>query len=83
MMPKRARILLLALPAAVLGGCIGRQEMGARHEATCSAYGFAPGSQNFANCLLQLEMADYGYSHHGRRSQFWPGVMPPPETAPR
>lgn len=82
-MRKPLVLLLVALPATALGGCIGRQEMLARHETTCAAYGFIPGSQGFANCLLQLEMSDYGYSHHGRRGNFWPGTMPPPTPAPR
>lgn len=82
-MRKPLVLLLVALPATALGGCIGRQEMLARHETTCAAYGFIPGSQGFANCLLQLEMSDYGYSHHGRRGSFWPGTMPPPTPAPR
>jgi hypothetical protein len=42
-----------------------------------------PGSQGFANCLLQLEMADHGYSHHGRPGSFWPGMAPPPLPGPR
>jgi hypothetical protein len=82
-MRRRWTLLVIALPAAVLGGCIGRQEMLFRHETTCSAYGFVPGSQGFANCLLQLEMADHGYSHHGRPGSFWPGMAPPPLPGPR
>lgn len=82
-MRRLVMLLLVTGPAALLGGCIGRQEMMARHEATCTAYGFVPGSQGFANCLLQLEMSDYGYSHHGRRNHFWPGMMPPPVTQPQ
>lgn len=76
-------MLLLILPATVLSGCVSRQEMLARHEATCATYGFVPGSQGFANCLLQLEMSDYGYSHHGRRGYFWPGMVPPPAPTPK
>lgn len=74
---------LVALSGTALGGCISRQEMLVRHEATCSAYGFAPGSQGFANCLLQMEMSDHGYGHHGRRGNFWPGALPPPAPSPQ
>lgn len=82
-MRNRLMVITVALSAAALGGCIGRQEMLVRHETTCGAYGFVPGSQGFANCLLQLEMSDYGYSHHGRRGNFWPGMMPSPTPDPK
>lgn len=74
---------LVAFPAVALGGCIGSQEMLARHEATCAAYGFVPGSQGFANCLLQMEMSDHGYSHHGRRGYVQPAALPAPAPQPR
>ncbi|MES2137230.1 MAG: hypothetical protein V4502_09255 [Pseudomonadota bacterium] len=51
--------------AIALTGCITPAQMQARHAATCASYGFAPGSEGYALCMLQLDMADHGYSHHG------------------
>lgn len=67
----------------MVAGCIGPQEMAQRHRATCDSYGFTPGTQAYANCLLQLDVGDYGYSHHGRRKP-WPhgaSVSPPLPSA--
>lgn len=66
-----------ALLSLVLSGCISAAEMAARHRQACVTYGFSPGTEAYANCLLQLDVGDYGYGHHGR-----PRVMPHPSTAP-
>lgn len=71
-----------ALAGLLLTGCISRQEMLARHRTACVTYGFTPGTESYANCLLQLEVGDYGYGHHGRRRAWSHGrpepVAPPP-----
>lgn len=90
-------ILILAMLVSTipfLTGCVSRREMLARHEAACYTYGFTPGTETFANCLLQLEVSDYGYGHHGRRRPYFQPVPPPapsdtarplnePKTQPR
>lgn len=62
---------------SALGGCISAAEMQARHRQACLTYGFTPGTEGYANCLLQLDVGDYGYGHHGRRP-----LMPHPAPAP-
>lgn len=82
----RTALIIAAITSssALLGGCIGRQEMVARHDVTCRSYGFVPGSEGFAYCLLQLEVSDYGYGHHGRRPGFWaPQQAPFPANTPQ
>lgn len=70
----RPCLALLSLTAAgfLLSGCISRQEMVLRHRSTCESYGFTPGSEAYSNCLLQLDMGDYGYTHHGARRGRYP-----------
>lgn len=76
--PKRIAVTVSAvLLSAVLSGCISAPEMAARHRQACVTYGFSPGTETYANCLLQLDVGDYGYGHHGR-----PRLMPHPYTAP-
>lgn len=67
---RRAAVALfaIALGGLALSGCIGPREMARRHQITCEGYGFTPGTEAYANCLLQLDIGDHGYSHHGRRS---------------
>lgn len=72
----------LALTAAMLGGCISSAEMAARHRQTCAAYGFQPGTEAYANCLLMLDVGDYGYSHHGHRAALMPHPMGSSPAAP-
>lgn len=87
----RSSILLTSgIMLIFLGGCVGRREMAARHFETCRAFGFNPGTDYFAGCMLQLEMEDHGYSHHGsslggRRypPNLVPPAAPPPVQPPR
>lgn len=71
----------LALTAVVLGGCISPAEMAARHRQACATYGFQPGTEAYANCLLMLDVGDYGYSHHGHRAALMPHPMGSSPTA--
>lgn len=72
--------------ALTLTSCIGPGEMQARHAGTCASYGFTPGSEGYAFCMLQLDMADHGYSHHGIGQQPYPPfpsrLYPQPAPAP-
>ena len=63
----RSTLLGMAAIGLLLSGCVSRQDMVLRHQATCESYGFTPGTEAYSNCLLQLDMGDYGYSHHGRQ----------------
>ncbi|ODT86349.1 hypothetical protein [Phenylobacterium sp. SCN 70-31] len=78
--PKRVAVTVsAALLSAVLSGCISAAEMAARHRQACVTYGFSPGTEAYANCLLQLDVGDYGYGHHGRPRQLpHPYTTPPP-----
>ena len=82
-----AVVLLVVTFGLALGGCISQAEMLAKHRQACLTYGFAPGSEGYANCLLQLDIGDYGYSHHGRPSSGMPHpatrVIAPTDPAPR
>lgn len=70
-MRARALRLALALTAlAALAGCVSDAELRQQDEARCAGYGFKPGTDAFANCLQQENLA--------RRYQFeqyraWPG----------
>jgi len=76
--PKRFAVTAsAALLSVVLGGCISAAEMAARHRQACVTYGFSPGTEAYANCLLQLDVGDYDYGHHGR-----PRLMPHPYATP-
>lgn len=79
-----AVFLAVSLGSFLLSGCIGRQEMLARHRAACITYGYTPGTEQYSNCLLQLDVGDYGYGHHGRRAMWNQGKpeLPPPPPSP-
>jgi len=76
--PKRFAVTAsAALLSVLLTGCISAAEMAARHQQACVTYGFSPGTEAYANCLLQLDVGDSGYGHHGR-----PRLMPHPYATP-
>lgn len=78
-----AVLVAVTLGSFLLSACISRQEMLARHRAACVTYGFTPGTEQYSNCLLQLDVGDYGYGHHGRRPMWYqgkPGLLPPPPS---
>ena len=63
------RIALLAGLTASLPGCLpSHQELLARDRQDCVGFGFQPGSQAYADCLLRLDAArqshGYPYGHH-------------------
>ncbi|MFT4935336.1 MAG: hypothetical protein ACI9LT_002033 [Pseudoalteromonas distincta] len=72
-----------ALLSIVLSGCVSAAKMAARPRQACVTYGFSPGTEAYANCLLQLDVGDYGYGHHGPpRPMPHPYATPAPEAAP-
>jgi hypothetical protein len=50
----RRSLLLLAFGAA-LAGCTSAEQLAQRDNERCAARGLAPNTDNYANCLLQLE----------------------------
>ncbi|MFZ5683400.1 MAG: hypothetical protein ACOY9C_02065 [Pseudomonadota bacterium] len=77
-----ARSVALVVVPVALSGCITAAEMAARHRQACLTYGFTPGTDAYANCLLQLDIGDYGYSHHGRARPRLPRAFSAPAPAP-
>ena len=77
--------LLAISTSLVLSGCVSPREMAARHRAACASYGFQPGTESYANCLLQLDVGDYGYGHHRGGVPLFPArhqaPAPPPPIA--
>jgi len=77
--------LLAISTSLVLSGCVSPREMAARHRAACASYGFQPGTESYANCLLQLDVGDYGYGHHRCGVPLFPArhqaPAPPPPIA--
>lgn len=50
-------IWLIALGlAAALGGCMTAAEQRSADEARCRSYGFKPGAESFANCLMEVDL---------------------------
>ena len=41
--------------AALLAGCASPAEVAAADRQTCAGYGFAPGTDAFANCMMQAD----------------------------
>ena len=57
-MARRALILaLVACAGALTGSCMSPQEIRAYDEATCTGYGFQPGTTDFAACLQREVLA--------------------------
>lgn len=52
----RARWLIVLGLAAALGGCVTPAEQRALDEGRCRSYGFRPGSDPYANCLMEVDL---------------------------
>ncbi|WP_157018366.1 hypothetical protein [Mesorhizobium xinjiangense] len=52
----RISLLPVLLVAAVLAGCVTAEERRAEDEENCRSFGFRPGTDAFADCLLSLEL---------------------------
>lgn len=55
---RSARLILLAIAASSLASCqsLTPEERRAANERTCASYGFRPGSEGMARCLLDLDL---------------------------
>ncbi len=49
------RFLAIALLGMALGGCVSAEDQRAADQQQCSSYGFKPGSNAFANCMMQQD----------------------------
>lgn len=47
------RYMLLAFPVLLLAACVSPQEQQAMDQEQCSSFGFRPGTDAFANCMMQ------------------------------
>jgi ketosteroid isomerase-like protein len=47
--------VLLAVPVAILSACASPEEIAAADKRTCAGYGFAEGTDAFANCMMQAD----------------------------
>lgn len=59
------RLVLFLLLCTVVSACVSPEERLVQNRETCRAMGFTPGSEQHANCMLRLEIAQR--SHHGHR----------------
>ena len=51
----KLRYLPLVLLPLTLGGCISPEEQRAMDQDKCSSYGFRPGTDNFAKCMMSQD----------------------------
>lgn len=49
------RTMALVAALTLLISCVSREELLRRDSLTCADIGFAPGSEQYMNCLLQLQ----------------------------
>lgn len=61
---------LCAIAFVALAACVSPEEQRAKDNSTCGGYGFAPGSEGFANCMMQTSMAR-DEADRQRDAQFW------------
>jgi len=45
----------MAFPVAILTACVSPEEIAATDRRTCVGYGFAEGTDAFANCMMQAD----------------------------
>jgi hypothetical protein len=80
---RRRSALRLAAAIAALGtlaGCVSEAELRQEDATQCASYGFKPGTDAFANCLQQENLAR---RYELNQPPIWPGPpywwsMPPP-----
>ena len=56
-MPRRSLGFALAVCALALASCVSPEEVRREDEATCTGFGFHPGTDGFANCLQKESLA--------------------------
>ncbi|MDI3306836.1 MAG: hypothetical protein QJR07_07000 [Acetobacteraceae bacterium] len=57
-----------ALLGLMLSGCVSEEQIAADDRAKCQSYGFQPGTDGFANCMMQRESARWAAIAEGFRS---------------
>lgn len=48
----RMRYLLIALASLAIAGCVSAEDQRAMDQDKCSSFGFRPGTDNFAGCMM-------------------------------
>ena len=62
--------IVSAIACCGLAACVSPEQQRAQDSARCSGYGFASGSEGYANCMMQTSMArDQG--ERDKMAQFW------------
>ncbi len=57
--------------AALLGGCVTPAEQRVFDEQRCRSYGFRPGSDGFATCLMEVDLDRSATSRARLESSFY------------
>ena len=70
-------LLLLSMLAALLVGCASAKDIAERNEARCRARGLEPKTDNYENCLRQLETERDARVESRRREQLETPAIPP------
>jgi len=70
-------LLLLAGLAALLAGCASAKDIAARNEERCQARGLEPKTDNYENCLRQLENERDARMESRRREELERPAIPP------
>ena len=70
-------LVLLAVLAALLAGCASAKDIAARNEERCKARGLEPKTDNFENCLRQLENERDARMESRRREELERPAIPP------
>jgi hypothetical protein len=71
------RFILLSLFAALLAGCTSAKDVAQRNEERCLARGLQPKTDNFQNCINQLENERDTRMETRRREQLEQSAAPP------
>jgi hypothetical protein len=67
MKPTARRTMLLLTFGVALAGCTSAADLAARDNERCVARGLAPNTDNYANCLLQLQSERSARTEQRRR----------------
>lgn len=68
---KLSRLSALGVCACLgLAACVSPEQQRAQDNSTCDGYGFARGSDGYANCLMQTNMARDA-AEREKMAQFW------------
>ena len=70
-------LLVLSMLAALLAGCASAKDVAARNEARCQARGLEPKTDNYENCIRQLETERDARMESRRREELEKPAIPP------